>query len=84
MPFHFQLNAVYMLIRAHLGESDNDTSCLDRHRVLLRCFKLDKKKPEYNQVRELVEHSLTARLLDITRYGQVVVITNTFVNSWLG
>ena len=70
MPFHFQLNAVYMLIRTHLGESDSDASCLDRHRVRLRRFKLDKKKPEYNQARELVEHSLIARLLDITRYGQ--------------
>jgi len=70
MPFHFQLNAVYMLIRTHLGESDNDPSCLDRHRSRLRRYKLDKKKPEFNQARELLEHSLAARLLDITRFGQ--------------
>ena len=70
MPFHFQLNAIYMLIRAHLGDSDKDPSCLDRHRTRLRRFKLDKKKPDYHQARELVEHSLAARLLDITRYGQ--------------
>ena len=68
MPFHFQMNAIYMLIRTHLGESDNDASCLDRHRTRLRRYKLDKKKPEYNQARELVEHSLTARLFDITRF----------------
>ena len=70
MPFHFQLNAVYMLIRTHLGESDKNPSCLDRHRTRLRRYKLDKKKPEYHQARELVEHSLTARLLDITRSAQ--------------
>ena len=69
MPFHFQLNAVYMIIWTHLDESDNNPSSLDRHRTRLRRYKLDKKKPEYNQARELVEHSLTARLLDITRYG---------------
>lgn len=70
MPFHFQLNAIYMLIRTHLGESDNDPSCLDRHRTRLHRFVLDKKKPDYHQARELVEHSLTARLLDITRFGE--------------
>ena len=69
MPFHFQLNAIYMLIRTHLGELDHDASCLDRHRTRLRRYKLDKKKPEYNQARELVEHLLIACLLDITRYG---------------
>ena len=69
MPFHFQLNAMYMLIRTHLGESDNDPSSLDRHRTRLGRYKLDKKKPEYSQARELVEHSLIARLLDITRSG---------------
>lgn len=68
MPFHFQLNAVHMLVRAHLGESDNDPSCLDRHRTRLQRYKLDKKKPEYNQACELIEHSLIARLLDITRF----------------
>ena len=68
MSFHFQLNAVHMLIRTHLGESDNDPSCLDRHRTRLQRYKLDKKKPEYNQACELIEHSLVARLLDITRF----------------
>ena len=72
MPFHFQLNAVYMIIRTHLGESADDASCLDRHRTRLRRYKLDKKKPEYHHARELVEHLLTARLLDITRYGPQV------------
>lgn len=69
MPFHFQLNAMAMLFRTHLGESDSDPSCLDRHRTRLRRYKLDKKKPDYNRARELVEHSLIARLLDITRFG---------------
>ena len=68
MPFHFQLNAVFMLNRAHLGESDKDPSCLDRHRARLQRYKLDKKKPEYNQACQLIEHSLIARLLDITRF----------------
>jgi len=70
MPFHFQLNAVHMLIWAHLGESDKDPSCLDRHRTRLQRYKVDKKKPEYNQACELIEHSLIARLLDIARFGQ--------------
>ena len=69
MPFHFQLNAMYMLFRTHLGESDNDPSCLDRHRARLQRYKLDKKKPEFNRARELAEQSLVARLLDITRFG---------------
>jgi len=60
MPFHFQLNAVHMLIRTHLGESDKDPSCLDRHRTRLQCYKVDKNKPEYNQACELIEHSLIA------------------------
>ena len=68
MPFHFQLNTVHMLIRTHLGESDNNPSCLDCHRTRLQRYKLDKKKPEYNQASELIEHSLVARLLDITRF----------------
>lgn len=70
MPFHFQLNAMHMLFRTHLGESDNNPSCLDRHRIRLQRYKLDKKKPEFNQARELAEQSLVARLLDITRFGQ--------------
>lgn len=67
MPFHFQLNAVYMIIRTHLGDSERDHSCLDRHRTRLRRYKLDKKKPDYHKAQELIEHSLIARLLDIAR-----------------
>lgn len=70
MPFHFQLNAIYMLIRTHLGESDKNPSSLDRHRTRLRRYKLDKKKPGYHPARQLVGHSLAARLFDITRFGQ--------------
>ena len=79
MPFHFQLNAIYMLVRTHLGESDNDASCLDHHRARLRRFKLDKKKPDYHQARELVEHSLASRLLDITRFGWQWFCTKTYL-----
>lgn len=68
MPFHFQLNAVKMLLRTHLGESGSDPSCLNRHRTHLRRYKMDKNKPEYNRACELIEHSLIARLLDITRF----------------
>lgn len=68
MPFHFQLNAMYMLVRTHLGFSgDNNTSSLEHHRHLLRRGKLDTKKPEYNKAKELVMHSLIALLLDCTR-----------------
>ena len=68
MPFHFQLNAMYMLFRTHLGyPGNNDSSSLGHHRTLLRCSKLDPKKPEYNLARELVRHSLIARVLDCTR-----------------
>ena len=56
------------LIRTHLGESANDPSCLDWHRTCLQHYKLDKKKPEYNQACELIEHSLITRLLDITQF----------------
>ena len=86
MPFHFQLNAVHMLIRTHLGESDSDPSCLDRHRTRLQRYKLDKKKPEYNQAYELIEHSLAARLLDITRSGlsQLWPEWYSLTNSLLG
>jgi hypothetical protein len=68
MPFHFQLNAMYMLFRTHLGTTENPSS-LESHRSLLRRSKLDIKKPEYNKAKELVTHSLIARLLDCTRYG---------------
>jgi len=69
MPFHFQLNAMYMLFRTHLGTTGQDNpSSLEHHRTLLRRAKLDIKKPEYNKAKELVVHSLTARLLDCTRY----------------
>ncbi|KIM71540.1 hypothetical protein PILCRDRAFT_16981 [Piloderma croceum F 1598] len=67
MPFHFQLNAVYMICRTHLGFSgDNDPSSLEHHRTILRRSKLDPKKPEYNKAKELVMHSLIARIIDCT------------------
>lgn len=68
MPFHFQLNALYALCRTHFGiiKQDNPSS-LEHHRTLLRRAKLDLKKPEYNKAKELITHSLTARLLDCTR-----------------
>lgn len=69
MPFHFQMNAIYMLFRTHLGRpGDSDPSSLDHHRVLLRRLKLDTKKPEYNKAKELLYHSLYARVLDCARY----------------
>ncbi|EPS92433.1 hypothetical protein FOMPIDRAFT_1079389, partial [Fomitopsis schrenkii] len=65
MPFHFQLNAMYMLFRTHLGHpADNDPSSLEHHRTLLKRCKLDPKKPEYNKAKELLYHSLIARVLD--------------------
>lgn len=75
MPFHFQLNAMYMLVRTHLGfVGDNNSSSLDHHRTILRRRKLDTKKPEYNTARELVEHSLIARVVDCVRYVSVVCL----------
>src|ERR1700683_602354 len=69
MPFHFQLNAVYMICHTHLGFSgDNDPSSLEHHRTILRHSKLDPKKPEYNKAKELVMHSLIARIIDCTRF----------------
>lgn len=69
MPFHFQLNAVYMLCRTHLGTiSQQNPSSLEHHRSLLRRSKLDPKKPEYNKAKELILHSLIARVLDCTRF----------------
>jgi hypothetical protein len=69
MPFHFQLNAIYMLGRLHIGhEGDTDPGSLSKHNTLLRRAKLDAKKPEYNKARQLVSHSLLARLLELTRY----------------
>lgn len=68
MPFHFMLNAMYMLMRTHVGNSkDGDPGSLEKHRQLLRRSKLDPKHPEYNKAKELVFHSLTARILDCTR-----------------
>lgn len=68
MPFHFQLNAMYMLCRTHLGTiSQQNPSSLEHHRSLLRRSKSDPKKPEYNKAKELVMHSLIARILDCTR-----------------
>ena len=67
MPFHFQLNAMYMLCRTHLGTTQQNPSSLEHHRNILRRSKLDVKKPEYNKAKELVIHSLIARVLDCTR-----------------
>ncbi|KAH9917475.1 uncharacterized protein B0H18DRAFT_883755, partial [Fomitopsis serialis] len=68
MPFHFQLNAMYMLFRTHLGfPGDNNPSSLEHHRMLLKRSKLDPKKPEYNKAKELVYHSLIARILDFNK-----------------
>ena len=61
MPFHFQPNALNMLTWTHLGELDQDPSCLDQHHTCLQCYKL-----EYNQACKLIKHSLIAHLLDIT------------------
>lgn len=61
MPFHFQLNAVYMLCRTHLGTiGQQNPSSLEHHRCLLQRSKLDPKKPEYNKAKELIMHSLIA------------------------
>ncbi|KAJ7170408.1 hypothetical protein C8R43DRAFT_1120836 [Mycena crocata] len=68
MPFHFQLNAVYVLFRTHFGTAAQENpSSLEQHRNLLCHAKLDVKKPEYNKGKELVMHSLIARVLDCTR-----------------
>jgi hypothetical protein len=68
MPFHFQLNALYMFCRTHLGTADQQNpSSLEHHRNLLRRSKLDIKKPEYNKAKEIVIRSLIARILDCTR-----------------
>ncbi|TBU40577.1 hypothetical protein BD309DRAFT_1046122 [Dichomitus squalens] len=68
MPFHFQLNAMYMLYCTHLGHpGDQDPGALHHHCTLLRRSKLDSKKPEYNKAEELVEHSLIARVLNCAR-----------------
>lgn len=73
MPFHFQLNAMYMLFCTHLGTvSQANPSSLEHHRHLLRRSKLDIKKPEYNKAKELVMHSLIARLLDCTRCVSII------------
>ncbi|KAI0739877.1 hypothetical protein C8Q80DRAFT_1274909 [Daedaleopsis nitida] len=68
MPFHFQLNAIYMLFRTHLGfVSVHDPSSLHHHQTILRRLKLDPKKPEYNKAKELLNQSLIARLMDCAR-----------------
>ncbi|ESK89674.1 hypothetical protein Moror_8592 [Moniliophthora roreri MCA 2997] len=64
MPFHFQLNALYALIRTHLGTNSGNPSWLEHHRTILHRGKLDPKKPEYNKARELVYHSLYTCILD--------------------
>lgn len=65
MPFHFQLNEMWAICRTHIGHSeDNDPASLEAHRKILRRYKLDGKKPDYNQAKQLVRHSLIARVLD--------------------
>ncbi|KAI1791172.1 hypothetical protein LXA43DRAFT_1142675 [Ganoderma leucocontextum] len=82
MPFHFQLNAMYMLFRTHLGHpNDNNPSSLEHHRTLLRRAKLDTKKPEYNKARQLVEHSLVARIIDCTRVA-LSLQSHSDLRSW--
>ncbi|KIJ35361.1 hypothetical protein M422DRAFT_180855, partial [Sphaerobolus stellatus SS14] len=69
MPFHFQINGIHMLFRTHFGHAgDNDPASLDAHRRILRRSTIDTKKPEFNRGRELVEHSLIARILDCARF----------------
>jgi hypothetical protein len=68
MPFHFQLNGVYKIMRTHIGHpNDNNPSSLDHQRRLLRRAQLDPKKPEYNKAKELIRHSAIARILDCAR-----------------
>jgi hypothetical protein len=68
MPFHFQLNAIYMLCRLHIGHAgDKDPASLSAHNTILRRFKLDSKKPDYNKARQLVNHSMLARVLELAR-----------------
>ncbi|THH15175.1 hypothetical protein EUX98_g9507 [Antrodiella citrinella] len=87
MPFHFQLNAVYMLFRTHftLASVRNAPTTLDHHRQLLKRAKLDAKKPEYNKAKELVLHSLVARVLDCARLKlklEKVDDMKTWVPNW--
>ena len=69
MPFHFQLNAVYMIFRTFIGHAKDhgNPSSLEHHRTLLRRYKFDPKKPDYHKACELMRHSLIARILDCTR-----------------
>ena len=81
MPFHFQLNAMYCLFRTHLGtvaRSLQNPSFLLGHNSILRRPKLDPKKPEYNKARELVMHSLAARILDALRYETLSQLLSKF------
>ncbi|KAI1783366.1 hypothetical protein LXA43DRAFT_977173 [Ganoderma leucocontextum] len=69
MPFHFQLNAMYMLFQTYLGHTgNNDPGSLEHHRTLLYHAKLDLKKPEYNKAKELLYHSLIAHIIDCIWY----------------
>lgn len=78
MPFHFQLNAMYMLFCTHFSfaTAPGAASTLDHHQTLLRCPKLDTKKPEYNKAKELVMHSLIARILDCAWYAHDISCYN--------
>jgi hypothetical protein len=68
-PFHYLLNNLYCVFQTHNGDGkDRDPASLSAHNTLLRQAKFDAKKPEYNKGRQLLMHSLTARILDIARY----------------
>ncbi|ETW79920.1 hypothetical protein HETIRDRAFT_419560 [Heterobasidion irregulare TC 32-1] len=83
MPFHFQLNAMYMLFCTHLGyPRDNGSSSLGHHQTLLCRSKLDPKKPEYNLARELVlvrEFASTAAGHNALEKGDEVLAHSIFI-----
>ncbi|KZV91571.1 hypothetical protein EXIGLDRAFT_837044 [Exidia glandulosa HHB12029] len=60
--FHFQLNAVDMVLKEHLGDAVRDPGSLSKHKdVLMRTF--DTSKTDYANARALIRHSLIARVL---------------------
>ncbi|KZV98769.1 hypothetical protein EXIGLDRAFT_746479 [Exidia glandulosa HHB12029] len=60
--FHFQLNAVDMVLKEHLGDSIRDPGSLSKHKdILMRTF--DTSKTDYANARALIRHSLIARIL---------------------
>lgn len=68
MPFHFQINAVHMLFKTHIGHAgDNNLSSLESHGRILKWAAIDVKKSEYNRGRELIKHSLVTQVINCTR-----------------